>query len=114
MNAITPEDRALLGQIVAAIDRLKGMGTVVFDVRGFSVPTSYMVITSADNPKQLRAIAETIAEEVPSKPVQREGWDSLQWIVMDYGGVIVHVMSAQAREFYDLEGLWGGTPVALD
>ena len=109
-----PEDGAMLQAIAEAIDAVKGRDTVVFDVRGFEVPTSYMVITSGETAKQLRAIRLEIEDRLGAKPFQQEGADSQQWMVADYGSVIVHIMSQDARAFYELDELWDGTPVALE
>jgi len=75
--------------------------------------TDFFVITAADNPKQLRAIAQRIQEGLNRAPLAVEGMDSKSWIVLDYGDVIVHVFERGARRFYDLEGLWGEKVVEL-
>lgn len=102
-----------LGQIAKTIDELKGQDTVVLNVQEFLVPTSYMVITSADNPKQLRAIREAVEQCLDIKALQYEGQDSQQWMVVDFGSIIVHVMSEDARSFYELDELWEGNAVEL-
>jgi len=77
------------------------------DLEHASWGTDFFVITEADNPKQLRAIAENVQQGVSQKPLAVEGLNSKTWIVLDYGSVVVHVFDRQARRFYDLEGLWG-------
>lgn len=76
------------------------------DLEDASWGTDFFVITEADNPKQLRAIAENIRQGLSQKPLTVEGLDSKTWIVLDYGDVLVHIFERKAREFYDLEGLW--------
>jgi len=110
---LDPRDRELLRRIVGAIERVKGVDTAVWDVRGFVVPTSFMVLTTAEGAKQLRALAEAVQEAVEGRPLHREGLDGRQWAVMDYGHVIVHVLTPEARAFYDLDELWGDKPVTL-
>ena len=78
------------------------------DLEDASWGTDFFVITEADNPKQLRAIAENIRQGLSQKPLTVEGLDSKTWIVLDYGDVLVHIFERKAREFYDLEGLWDG------
>ncbi len=104
----------LLREILRLIEEKKGEETVVLDVADAPLGTDYFVITEADNPKQLRAIAENLLEGLPREPLAWEGLDSSVWIVLDYGDVIVHVFHKEARRFYDLEGLWGEKPVDLE
>jgi ribosome-associated protein len=88
--------------------------TVVLDVGEVLSITSWFVVTSGNNPRQVRTIAEeverVVAEEGGPKPRRIEGLDSLQWVLMDYGDFVVHVFHADARKFYDLERLWGDVP----
>lgn len=118
MDVSTPQidasSKAQLQAIATAIDRMKGQDTVVLDVRRFLVPTSFMVITSADNPRQMRAIREEIEHALVAAPLSEEGKDSQQWLALDYGSVIVHIMSEGARAFYELDELWEGASVVLD
>jgi len=118
VKTITPQidasSKAQLQNIVAAIEQMKGQNTVVLDVRRFLVPTSFMVITSADNPRQMRAIREGIKQQLTTAPFMEEGKDSQQWLVVDYGSVIIHIMSEEARIFYELDELWEGASVSLE
>jgi len=111
---IDASTKAQLKTIVAAIDQVKGQDTVVLDVRRFLIPTSFMVITSVDTPRQMRAIRDEIGQRLSDVPFMEEGKDSQQWLVVDYGSVIVHIMSEQARAFYELDELWEGAEVALE
>ncbi len=98
----------MLKEIVRLIEEKKGEQTVVLDLGDAPIGTDYFVITEADNPKQLRAIAENVLEGLPREPLALEGLDApSSWIVLDYGDVMVHVFDPKARKFYDLEGLWG-------
>lgn len=76
--------------------------------------TDFFVITEADNPKQLKAIAQNIQQGLSTEPLAVEGLDSKTWIVLDYGDVIVHVLDRRARQFYDLEGLWDERVIESD
>lgn len=110
---LSAADRRQLRSIVSAIEQLKGQDVVVLDVRAFLIPTSYIVIATADHPKQLRALCEEVEGCLPARPLRSEGRNSLQWMVVDFGPVIVHIMSREARDFYELDALWEGTPVEL-
>jgi ribosome-associated protein len=90
------------------IEEKKGEQTVVLDLEDAPWGTDFFVITEADNPKQLQAIAENLKQRLEVQPLAVEGLDSKTWIALDYGDVIVHIFERQARRFYDLEGLWGG------
>ncbi|OGF55836.1 MAG: ribosome silencing factor [Candidatus Fraserbacteria bacterium RBG_16_55_9] len=95
-----------VGQILQLIEEKKGEQTVVLDLEDAPWGTDFFVLTGADNPKQLRAIAENIRKGLDAEPFAVEGLNSKTWIVLDYGDVIVHVLDRRARQFYDLEGLW--------
>lgn len=88
---------------------------VVLEVGDVLAITGYFVIASGGSARQVRAIAETVEEEVAAlggpKPLRIEGLDEGTWVLMDYGDVIVHVMDDATREFYDLERLWRDVPV---
>ena len=79
--------------------------------RGRSSPiTDAFVITSGSNPRQVRTIAEEVEEQVKRAggpaPLRIEGLDDARWVLMDYGDFVVHVLLAEARDFYQLERLW--------
>ena len=95
---------------VAAVDK-KGGDIVVLDLRGISTFTDYFVICSATSEPQLKAISSSIREQVREefgrKPISEDGYPASQWIILDYGDVIVHLFQGEKREFYSLESLWG-------
>jgi ribosome-associated protein len=88
--------------------------TVVLDVGEVLSITSWFVVTSGSNPRQVRTIADEVERVVASeggpKPRRIEGLDALQWVLMDYGDFVVHVFHTDARKYYDLERLWGDVP----
>ena len=73
--------------------------------------TDAFVITSGANARQVRTIAEEVEEQVKAAggpaPLRIEGLDDARWVLMDFGDFVVHVFGEAAREFYDLERLWG-------
>jgi len=83
---------------------------VVLDVGPLSAVASYFVICSAATARQVRAITdaveEAVAEATGQRPIGVEGRDTLEWVLINYGHVLVHVFRQESREFYDLERLW--------
>lgn len=92
-------------------DNKKAENILVLDVRKLSSVTDYFVIASGTSQPHLRAIVEEITgklkEDHDLRPARSEGSTSGTWVVLDYFDVIVHVMHAETRARYDLEGLWG-------
>lgn len=93
----------------AALDK-KAEDTVVLDLQGISTFTDYFVICSGTSEPQLKAIATAIREQVREslgrKPLSEDGYPASQWIILDYGEVIVHLFHSEKRVFYGLETLW--------
>src|SRR5271155_2317088 len=92
-------------------DDKKAENLVILDVRELSSVTDYFVIASGTSEPHLRAIVEEITDELREqhglRPTRTDGTVQGAWVVLDFFDVIVHVMRADARERYDLEGLWG-------
>lgn len=89
----------------------------MLDIRPLSTIADYFTICSADNERQLQAIVEHIDEQVKAEmdlDPRIEGTSATGWVVMDYGDVVVHIMSGTQREFYRLEHLWNqATPILV-
>ena len=92
----------------------KGEGTVVMEVGEILAITDAFVVTSGDNVRQVRAIAEEVERKVGEaggpKPLRIEGLADARWVLMDYGDFVVHVFLDEARDFYRLERLWSDAP----
>lgn len=106
--------REVVGTAIdAAEDKLgqDGVGFYVGDVLGIA---DWFVVTSGANGRQVKAIVDNIEEWLfvhhDLRPIRIEGRDSLTWVLMDYGAVIVHVFDHQARSYYELERLWKDVP----
>jgi len=88
----------------------KAVNTVVLDLREIASFTEFFVITSGTNQRQVQAIADEIQEQLKkqlnSRPIRTEGYNTAEWILLDYGDFIAHVFDQKSREFYDLERLW--------
>ena len=100
--------------VLAAEDK-QGQDTVVLDVGEVLAITRLFVVTSAGNPRLLRTIASEVAEKVREatgrSPMHREGQGDDQWVLLDYGDVVVHVFAEEARRFYEIERLYRDVPV---
>jgi ribosome-associated protein len=92
-------------------DNKKAENIAVLDVRKLSSVTDYFVIASGTSQPHLRAIVEeisaTLRDDHDLRPSRLEGATGGNWVVLDFFDVIVHVMHAETRKHYDLEGLWG-------
>ena len=97
----------------AADDKL-GSETIIIEVGDVISVTDYFVITSGGNSRQVRAIADEVEEQLTildgPKPVRVEGRDDYRWVLMDFGGFVVHILDDEYRAFYDLERLWSDCP----
>lgn len=95
-------------------DNRKAENIVVLDVAEISSIADYFVIASGTSEPHLRAISDEITEKLREhhdvRPRAVDGTLQAGWLVLDYFDVIVHVMRADVREHYDLEGLWGDAP----
>jgi ribosome-associated protein len=81
----------------------------VLDLKEVTSFTDYFVLCSVSNPRQGHAVCDEIEKglrEMGERPVSVEGFNPSEWILMDYGDFLVHIFSASARSFYDLERLW--------
>ena len=119
--AVDPADEDLTWALVAAraADDKLGSDTVIIDVGEVLGITGWFVITTGRNSRQVRAIAEAIEADVVQaggpRPRRSEGRDELTWVLIDYGGFVVHVFYSEARRHYGLDRLWSDRPhVALD
>ncbi len=88
----------------------KAINIAALDLRDIASFTEFFLITSGTNQRQVQAISDEINEQLKkqlsTKPVRVEGYNSAEWILMDYGDFIIHIFEQKAREFYDLERLW--------
>ncbi len=102
----------------AAADRLKATNIQAFDVSNLLGITDAMLVVSASNERQVLAVSEEIEKDLylkdnKRKALSREGLELAQWILLDFGDFVIHIMHEEAREFYRLERLWNDCP-AID
>ena len=95
--------------ITETMEDLKAEDVQTFDVRTFSTMTDYMIIASGRSDRQVKAIAEQVIEKAKSRqirPLGVEGQQQAEWILIDFGDVIAHIMRPATRAYYQLEKLW--------
>ena len=103
------ESLQLATSIAKVLDTKKATNVKVLKVRDLTVLTDYFVIANGTSTTHVKSLAEEVEfqlEQQGVKTLRTEGYDAKNWILLDYGTVIVHVFYPQAREFYDLEHLW--------
>lgn len=96
------------------LDEGKGLDTVLLDLAKICSFADYFIIVTGDNPIHMRALADRVRDALAKKGAHitsSEGRESKSWVLLDYGAIIVHVMSKKAREYYGLEKLWGDARV---
>ena len=103
-------DHENLQKIVALTEDKKGAGAVLFDLTGLSPVTDYCLIVTGNTPVQVKAIKEHLEENLPEIGVpvfHIEGMPAANWVLLDCGGdLVIHIMTPDEREFYQLERLW--------
>ncbi|MEC8103432.1 MAG: ribosome silencing factor [Thalassolituus sp.] len=101
--------------VIDALEDMKAQNITVLDVRGRTSVTDWMVIANGTSNRHVTAVAGNVEEKAKHaglKPNGTEGRSAADWVLIDLIDVVVHVMTEQARHFYDLERLWGETPDA--
>lgn len=104
-----------LSLIIKTLDDLKAKNITTLEVEHLTEVAERIVICEATSKRHVKALADKLgaaAKQAGLSPLGREGDKDSDWTLVDLGSVVVHVMTAQAREFYDLEGLWS-SPDAL-
>jgi ribosome-associated protein len=97
--------------IVGALDDLKAVNTVTLDVTGLTDVMDYLVITSGTSNRHVKSLANNVSMEAKKqgvRPMGVEGDDAGEWVLVDFGDVVVHVMLPATRDLYDLERFWTG------
>jgi ribosome-associated protein len=102
--------------IIRAIQEKKGENIVSLDLRKIpEAVADFFIICEANNQPQIRAISDSIEDEVKQKcgelPYRHEGRQNLQWVLIDYVNIVVHVMTGETRKFYKLEEMWSDAPL---
>ncbi len=101
-------------KITDIIFNKKGYDVVIINLKELTSFADYFVICSADSNVQVKAIADDVDKSLRDEGIKcwhREGYQALNWVLLDYVDVIVHVFKKESREFYNLEKLWGDADI---
>ena len=102
--------------MVAALEDVKGLDIVCLNVRGLTDVTDTLVVASGNTTRQVKALAENVIERcriLGVRPIGVEGMDTAEWVLVDLGDLVLHVMLPATRAFYELEKLWSLRPEDL-
>lgn len=103
-------NKELIDTTLKALDDIKAIDVIVFEVSKLTSISDYMIIASGKSKRQVAALADKVietAKENGVKPLGVEGKTEGEWVLVDLGDIIVHIMYPETREYYQLEKLWG-------
>jgi len=104
----------IIDRIVELIFNKKGYDVKILDLRKLTTITDYFIICSGDSDTQVKAIADEVDKQMRSEGVRSwhtEGYRTLNWVLIDFVDIVVHVFKKESREYYNLEKLWGDAPM---
>jgi ribosome-associated protein len=106
--------KQLATKIAELMFNKKGFDVKILGISQLTTMTDYFVVCSADSDTQVKAIADEVDKSLRDEGIKcwhTEGYKSLSWVLLDYVDVVVHVFKKEAREFYNLEKLWGDAEI---
>ena len=109
----SPDARQLAVEFARIADDHRATAVTLFDLRGVSQITDFVVICTGTSDRQMRSLTERVleyAKKVGERPYGLCGLETGTWIVLDYVDVVLHIFAKPYRDFYDLELLWGDAP----
>ena len=101
----------LKNAVVAALEEIKARDIVALDVRKLTSLFDYMIIASAESSRQTKALARNVHDKIKAaggSVIGIEGEQTGEWVLVDLGDIVVHIMQPAVRDYYNLEQLWGG------
>ena len=109
----SPMTLELNKRIIEALEDLKGQKIVELEVSQLTDVMDHLIIANGTSNRHVKALANNVIEELKTaghRPLGIEGFDAGEWVLVDYGDTVVHVMLQAARDFYELEKLWSKVP----
>lgn len=103
----------MLNKVLVSLDDIQAIDVKVIDVRKQTTVTDYMVIASGRASRHVNAIAHKVMEDLKKAgfaSISSTGLETGDWVLIDFGDIILHVMQPDSRQFYNLEGLWEEHP----
>lgn len=111
------EGLELANALVDSIIDKKGNNILLLDIREQAVFSDYFILCNGENPRQIKALIDAVVENAKKKagvrPSGVEGDPNTGWVLVDFGGVIIHLFSPEKRDYYNLEELWSNAHVVL-
>ncbi len=107
------DSKQLANNVADFIFNKKGFDVKILDLRQLTAMADYFVICSADSDTQVKAIADEIDKNLKDEGIRlwhKEGYKGLNWVLLDYVDVVVHIFKKDVRTYYNLERLWGDAP----
>lgn len=98
-----------LKTVINALQDKKAENIQIIDIHEISTVADYFVITSGSNRSQVQALADNVEEKLAAneiRPKNIEGYNTANWILLDYRDILIHIFDKESRGFYDLEHLW--------
>ena len=112
------QSRKMTAIAVDSLEDKKAVNIQVIDISGVSVLGDYFVIANGSNRNQIQALADNVEENLGKAgfvPKQIEGYNTANWVLLDYRDVIIHIFDPDSRSYYDLERIWrDGKPVDIE
>jgi iojap-like ribosome-associated protein len=108
--------KKIIDRIVELIFSKKGYNVKILDLRTLTTITDYFIICTGDSDTQVKAIADEVDKQMRDEGVRSwhtEGYRSLNWVLIDFVDIVVHVFKKESREYYNLEKLWGDAPFII-
>jgi ribosome-associated protein len=111
------ESTQLKEKVIEALDDLKGIQIASLDVTEMTDVMDYLVVASGSSNRHVKSLADNVIETLKGagcRPIGVEGQNGAEWVLVDFGDVVVHVMLPATRDFYDLERLWSAPAVTAE
>lgn len=108
------DSKVFADKIIELMLEKKAYDVKLLNIRDLSSIADFFIVCSAGSEPQVKAIADNIDKSLADEGIKcthREGFDSLNWVLLDYFDVVIHVFKEDARSYYNLEKLWGDAPI---